>query len=116
MRTIKRQMQEGRQWARRRGCKGESDTETDKIGQMMRCLREWEAHIPVLFRTAANALIADRLGIGIGIREGYHWEWGSADAGYTEVLRRLHDRNKPTKSGKCTPDQHKTPDMTRRSA
>ena len=93
MRTTKRQMREGRQRARRRGSKGDGDIETDKIGQMMRRLREWEERILAQFRTATDALIADRL--GIGIREGYHWEWGSTDAGYTEVLRRLYDSKNP---------------------
>ena len=79
----------------------------------MRRIREREERIPAPFRMATDALIADRL--GIRVREGYHWEWGSADAGYTEVLQRLHDRNKPIQAEKCTPHQHKTPDMTRRS-
>ena len=99
------QLQEGRQRTRRRGSKGAGKTETHRIGQMMRRLREWKRRIPLRYHTAADALIADRL--GVGITEGYYWEWESAEAGYTEVLRRLHERNEPIKSGRMTPQQKK---------
>ena len=70
--------------------------------------------VPIQYRSAVDALIADRL--GVGIIEWYYWNWVGEEVGYTEVLRRLHKRTEPIKTGPRTPQQHTVPDTAMQQA
>ena len=84
----------------------------DENLHMRRWMTEWGSHIPTLYRPAVDALLASR--IGIGIVEGYYWQWGDAEAGCTEVLGRLQARTQPTHSEPRTPQRHVEPNTTKK--
>ena len=55
-------------------------TENKELAHMQRRLQQWERGIPIRFRPAVDALIAERM--GIGLVEGHYWCWGGTEAGW----------------------------------
>ena len=75
-------------------------------------MAEWGDHIPTLYRPAVDAFVASQ--IGIGIVEGYYWQWGDAESGCTEALGRLKERTHQTHSEPRIPIQYVELNTTRK--
>ena len=103
------QLRKSRSRLRQRGKHKPGCNETEELAHMQRRLQEWEKGIPIQFWPAVDALIAERMGVGLA--EGQYWSWGGTEDGYTEALHRFQDRGNLALSGRTTTRCHTEPEI-----